>query len=67
MPELTSNDYLKLAAEACVDPRTAKAAYEGRRMLRTAWNAIRDAAQKLDLPAPAKWCAPGSVVRGGAA
>jgi len=45
-------DQLKIAAEAKVDPRTVRKAYEGGRVFASTRQAIARAAQSLGLEAP---------------
>jgi hypothetical protein len=49
---LTTYDYVRLAAEAVVDPRTARRVYAGERCAPTTRERLRRAAFVLGLPVP---------------
>ena len=52
MPQLTTRDAMRLAAEAACDPRTVETVYEGRPSRRLVRERIEAAAKALNLPPP---------------
>ena len=49
---LAAHDYVRIAAEGTVDPRTVRRIYEGERSSSTTRERVRQAAETLGLPPP---------------
>lgn len=51
---LTPHDFVRIAAECVVDPRTVRRVYSGARCATTTRERVRRAAEQLKLPPPPK-------------